>query len=89
MAKIVGKPIVRTVGKELITKTRSEENSMPITRDQLAWALCNHAQMLDYDHGDHPTIEWNVGACPRHIGMAHELFETIKKEAAKRYEKDV
>lgn len=39
----------------------------------LARLLCEHAQAYNYDHGPSPTIDMNVGACPRHIAMASEI----------------
>lgn len=60
-------------------------DAVKITRDQLAWALCKHAQMLDYDHGPSPA-KMTVGACPRHISLAYEILDSIVKETARKYE---
>ena len=80
MAEMDGKVTVETVGKTLIIKINCEESLMSITREKLARALCKYAEMFNYDHGPNPTIDWNIGACPRHTGMAHELIESMWKE---------
>lgn len=41
----------------------------------LARTLCNHAQEYMYDHGPTPTVDMNVGACPRHIAIATGLVD--------------
>lgn len=42
--------------------------------ESLARLLCAHAQEFNYDHGPNPTLEWPVGACPRHIQMAYGII---------------
>lgn len=78
LARVPEMHTVRRVGK--IAVQEPVESSMPITKEQLAWALCRHAQQLCYDHGANPTVDWNVGACPRHIGMAYDIFKAIREE---------
>lgn len=47
--------------------------------DSLARLLCEHAQAYNYDHKANPTIDMNVGACPRHIAIANELVTGEEK----------
>lgn len=61
-------------------------DTVKITRDQLAWALCKDARVLGYDHGASPTVDMTVGACPRHISLAYSLLASIIEETARKYE---
>jgi hypothetical protein len=53
-----------------------EGKNNPSVYRTLAVSLCVHAQDWGYDHGASPTIDWNVGACPRHVAMAQQIVGT-------------